>query len=137
MGSHETESVWPYLSFGESKVKKVLAFVLLFLATLPMYATRVRKVRASFYSPKFEGRKMANGQRYHAAVKTAASKVFPLGSLLRVTAAKTGKSVLVRVTDRGPWNKRYGIDLSRSAFLDLGFRVRSGWGLVDVQRVSQ
>jgi rare lipoprotein A len=118
-------------------VKRLLSFALLFLATMPALAVRGRRVRASFYAPKFEGRKMANGHRYHAAVKSAASRAFPLGTLLHVTGVTTGKSVLVRVTDRGPWNKRYGLDLSRSAFIDLGFKVSSGWGLVDVQEVTQ
>ena len=91
-------------------------------------------VRASFYAQKFEGRKMANGDRFHEYAMTAASRAFPLGTVLYVTNVKTGESIFVEVTDRGPWNARYGLDLSESAFLALGFKSCQGWGWVTIEK---
>jgi rare lipoprotein A len=86
-------------------------------------------VRASFYADKFEGRKMANGSRFHQSVVTAASLQFPLGTTVRVHSISTGQDLVVRITDRGPWTK-HGLDLSKAAFDQLGLKRSSGWGWV-------
>jgi len=122
-------------------LRKVWTLILIAILSCPGYAkpkpaTNSQRVRASFYAEKFEGRRMANGERFHEDVMTAASRAFPLGTILHVTNVATGDSVDVEVTDRGPWDKRYGLDLSRSAFLALGFKSRQGWGWVTVKKVS-
>lgn len=91
-------------------------------------------IRASYYADKFEGRLMANGVPYHAAVISAASRHFPLGTVVRVTNILTKRSILVTITDTGPWVDKFNLDLSKSAFVALGFDLRDGWGWVAVTR---
>jgi rare lipoprotein A len=75
---------------------------------------------ASYYAAFFRGRKTANGERYDPRKFTAANRTLPLGTRLRVTRLDTGKSVVVRVNDRGPFGKRSRIlDLSRAAAEEL------------------
>ncbi len=76
--------------------------------------------KASFYADKFQNRKTANGERYKHELKTAAHKKLPFGSIVQVTNIKNGKSVLVRINDRGPFVKGRIIDLSKSAFESIG-----------------
>lgn len=80
---------------------------------------------ASYYSDKFHGRKMANGERYHRDSMTCAHLKLPFGTLLKVRNTRNDKSVIVRVTDRGPFSKRLTIDLSRAAARKLDF-IRAG-----------
>lgn len=71
---------------------------------------------ASYYASFFKGRPTASGERYDPHKMTAANRTLPLGTRLRVTRLDTGKSVVVRVNDRGPFGKRRRIlDLSRAA----------------------
>jgi rare lipoprotein A len=75
---------------------------------------------ASYYAAFFRGRKTANGERYDPRKFTAANRWLPLGTRLRVTRVDTGKSVVVRVNDRGPFGRRDRIlDLSRAAAEEL------------------
>jgi rare lipoprotein A len=75
---------------------------------------------ASYYANFFNGRKTASGERFSNASYTAASKELPLGSRVKVTNLKNNRSVVVRVTDRGPYVKGRSIDLSRRAAEDIG-----------------
>lgn len=75
---------------------------------------------ASWYGPNFHGKSTANGERYNQWAMTAAHKTLPLPSMVRVTHGKTGKSILVRVNDRGPFASGRIIDLSRAAAEELG-----------------
>jgi rare lipoprotein A len=93
-------------------------------------------VRASYYSSRFEGKEMANGRVYHGATHTVASRVYPLGSVLNVTARSTSRSLTVTVTDTGPWNQKFCLDLSRSAFTALGLDTKAGWGWVQIERIA-
>jgi len=68
--------------------------------------------KASFYGGRDIGRATANGERYHAANCTAAHKKLPFNTMVRVTNLKNGKSVLVRINDRGPYVKGRIIDLT-------------------------
>jgi rare lipoprotein A len=75
---------------------------------------------ASYYAAFFRGRRTANGERYDPRKFTAANRWLPFGTRLRVTRLDTGKSVVVRVNDRGPFGKRSRIlDLSRAAAQEL------------------
>ncbi len=68
--------------------------------------------KASFYGGRDIGRATANGERYHVANCTAAHKKLPFNTMVRVTNLKNGKSVLVRINDRGPYVKGRIIDLT-------------------------
>ncbi len=71
---------------------------------------------ASFYAAKFQFRQTANGERFNNLAKTAAHKTLPFGTRVRVTNQNNGKSVVVRVNDRGPFIEGRIIDLTRTAF---------------------
>ena len=70
---------------------------------------------ASWYGPGFHGKKTANGETYNQHALTAAHKLLPLGSTVKVTHLGNGRSVTVRVNDRGPFVDDRVIDLSRKA----------------------
>ncbi len=70
---------------------------------------------ASWYGPRFHGRKTANGERYDQNQLTAAHKSLPFNTKVRVTNKRNGKSVVVRINDRGPFVGKRVIDLSRGA----------------------
>ena len=70
---------------------------------------------ASWYGPGFQKRNAANGQPYDMNGMTAAHRTLPLNTIARVTDLKTGDSVLLRITDRGPFVEDRVIDLSRAA----------------------
>src|SRR5207253_9944459 len=75
---------------------------------------------ASWYGPGFIGRKTATGETFDSEGLTAASRNLPLRSLIRVTNPRNGRSVVVRINDRGPYVKARSIDLSRRAADLLG-----------------
>lgn len=77
--------------------------------------------RASWYGPKFHGRTTANGETYDQWGMTAAHKTLPFGTMLRVTNVSNGRSVVVRINDRGPFIPGRDLDLSRAAAEQLGF----------------
>lgn len=71
---------------------------------------------ASYYADKFQSRQTASGERFDQGKLTAAHRKLPFGTRVRVTHQKTGKTVVVRINDRGPFAKGRIIDLSSSAF---------------------
>lgn len=71
--------------------------------------------KASFYGGRWIGRLTANGEHYHAADCTAAHKKLPFNTMVRVTNLKNGKSVIVRINNRGPYAKGRILDLSMVA----------------------
>jgi len=74
---------------------------------------------ASWYGPKFHGSLTANGETYDMDGMTAAHRTLPLPSWVRVTNLENGRSVVVRVNDRGPFKKNRILDLSRAAAREL------------------
>lgn len=76
--------------------------------------------QASWYGPRFQGRRTASGERYDQHALTAAHKTLPFGTLVRVRSLVTGKEVEVRVNDRGPFVRGRVIDVSRAAAEALG-----------------
>lgn len=78
---------------------------------------------ASYYSRSLEGTLTANGERYKAERFTAAHLTLPLGCWIEVTARATGKTIRCRVNDRGPYARKFVLDLSRSAARALGVDV--------------
>jgi rare lipoprotein A len=81
-------------------------------------------MRASWYGPKFHGRKTANGELFDQMAYTAAHKRLRFGTLLRITNPRNHKSVVVRINDRGPYIAGRQLDLSKAAAMDLGMIKR-------------
>lgn len=79
---------------------------------------------ASFYGKRFHGRLTANGERFNMNAMTAAHKTLPFGTRVRVTNPRNGRSVTVRINDRGPFVRGRHIDLSRAAARKLGIVSR-------------
>jgi rare lipoprotein A (peptidoglycan hydrolase) len=75
---------------------------------------------ASWYGPGFVGHATSDGEIYNPRELTAASKTLPIGSHVRVTNPENGRSVVVRVNDRGPYVRGRSLDLSRSAARRIG-----------------
>ena len=76
---------------------------------------------ASWYGKRFHGRKTASGERYDMYAMTAAHPTLPIPSYVRVTSLASGKTVVVRINDRGPFHKQRIIDLSYAAASRLGY----------------
>jgi rare lipoprotein A len=75
---------------------------------------------ASFYGEGFDGKLTANGERFDRRAFTAAHKTLPFGTCVKVTAVESGRTVKVRITDRGPYVQARVIDLSEGAARALG-----------------
>ncbi|MDP3760767.1 MAG: septal ring lytic transglycosylase RlpA family protein [Ramlibacter sp.] len=94
-----------------------------------MAEREVGKGLASWYGKGFHGRHTASGERFDMHALTAAHPTLPFGTLVRVRSLEDGRTVDVRINDRGPWIKRRVIDLSRAAadalgLIDLGTGTR-------------
>lgn len=113
-------------------MKKKLALCMIAFCTCQcLGAQDVITGRASFYSDKLHGRKMSNGERYHKDSMTCAHLKLPFGTMLKVKNMRNGKEVIVKVTDRGPFSKRFVLDLSKAAAKELGF-IRAGHTKVEI-----
>lgn len=86
---------------------------------------------ASYYGARFAGRRTASGETFDPAELTAAHPSLPFGSKVRVTNRTNGRSVIVRINDRGPYHGNRVIDLSREAAKRIGI-VGPGHGSVEV-----
>ena len=84
---------------------------------------RVLRGKAVFYGDKWHGRKTASGERFNQRKMTAAHRSLPFGTRVRVTNLSNGKSVVVRINDRGPFGRDRSriIDLSKAAARQLDF----------------
>ena len=90
---------------------------------------------ASWYGKKFHGKRTSSGEIYDMYGMTAAHPTLPIPSYVRVTSVTNGKSVIVRVNDRGPFHANRIIDLSYTAASKLGY-VRAGSSLVEVESID-
>ena len=123
------------------KTLKLLLFLCFFTvsawgqATTPVLPDTVTKIIFStYYAKKFEGRKTTSGQRYRAAKYTAAHRTLPFGTIVKVKNLHSGKTVVVRVNDRGPFSKKFSLDLSESAAKAIGI-FRLGYARVEISYV--
>lgn len=96
----------------------------------------VEKGIASWYGTKFHGRRTSSGEKYDMYAMTAAHKSLPLPTYVQVTNLSNGRSVVVRVNDRGPFRQNRIIDLSYAAAQKLDM-VRSGTALVEVRAIGE
>jgi len=92
-------------------------------------------LKVSWYGPKFHGKFTANGEVYDQMALTAAHKSLSFGTLLKITNPKNGKSVIVRINDRGPYIEGRELDLSKGAAIELGM-LEKGVARVKVQEVA-
>jgi rare lipoprotein A len=102
---------------------------------MPSAAGYVERGTASWYGEKFHGRATSSLEPYDMYSFTAAHKTLPLPSYARVTNLDNGRSVIVRVNDRGPFHDGRLIDLSYAAAIKLGIHVR-GTGNVEVRAIT-
>ncbi|HSN60901.1 MAG TPA: septal ring lytic transglycosylase RlpA family protein [Ferruginibacter sp.] len=94
--------------------------------------TRILYGQASYYASKFEGRKTATGEKFGHGNLTAACNVLPLGTWIKVTNLRNGKSIVVRTNDRlHPKTKRI-VDLSKTGAQKLGY-IKSGLTRVKIE----
>lgn len=96
---------------------------------------RPQRGTASYYAPRFNGRRMANGRRFDARSNSAAHRTLPLGTTARVTNLDNGRTAEVKVEDRGPYARNRVIDLSPRTAQDLGMREQ-GTAPVEVKPVE-
>ena len=95
-----------------------------------------KNAHASYYHNKFNGRKTASGLKFDNSKLTAAHKKLPFGTIVRVTNEANGKSVIVEITDRGPFAKTREIDLTRRAFMELADNKNSGVVIVTIEVID-
>ncbi len=92
--------------------------------------------RASWYGADFQGKRTASGRTFNPHRLTAAHRTIRLGSKVKVTELSTGRSVVVQITDRGPYLPGRDIDLSYAAARELGI-VRRGVARVRLELIEQ
>jgi rare lipoprotein A len=93
------------------------------------------KMLASWYGPRFHGRKTANGEVFDELAYTAAHKKFRFGTLLRLTNPNNERSIIVRINDRGPYIRGRELDLSRAAATELGI-IDKGVARLNIEQVT-
>lgn len=110
-----------------------LAFICLVLVgVFGNQPAKAESGQASWYGGFFNGRLTANGERYNMYAMTCAHKTRKLGTLVTVTRADTGKSIVCRINDRGPYIRGRIIDLSKAGATALGI-LHSGTAKVFVE----
>lgn len=87
--------------------------------------------RASFYSNRFHGRRMANGKRFNRHSNAAASRTLPLGTRARVKNLENGRTAVVVIQDRGPQRRSRVLDVSPQTATQLGMR-QQGTAMVEI-----
>ena len=97
-----------------------MKYIVLMVASLFLFVSSAESSTgiASWYGPGFHGRKTASGERFNQNAMTAAHKTLPFGTIVAVT--HNGKTIRVRINDRGPFVKGRIIDLSKAAARALG-----------------
>jgi rare lipoprotein A len=122
----------PRSAHGNPPFYKVLGKRYVVLATADGYLERGV---ASWYGPTFHGENTSDGEKYDMFAMTAAHKTLPLPCYARVTNLKNGRSVVVRINDRGPFVANRLIDLSYSAAAKLDM-LKEGTTLVEVRALT-
>lgn len=102
---------------------------------LPPLAHDAEVVEASYYGDDFAGRPTASGETFDPSLLTAAHRTLPLGTLVKVTEAASGRSVIVRINDRGPFHGDRAIDLSEAAAERIGL-IEAGTGKVTLRLLA-
>jgi rare lipoprotein A len=85
-----------------------------------------KSANASYYADKFNGKRTTSGKKFSNSGYTAAHKKLPFGTKIKVTNEANGKSVVVEITDRGPFVRSKEIDLTKRAFMEIAQSKSSG-----------
>ena len=107
-------------------MKRGILVIIMMISTLGIYsfnkynANDAKTSFASFYHDKFNGRKTASGEIFSNRKLTAAHRTLPFGTIVEVTNLRTGKSIEVKINDRGPFHSSRALDLSKAAFDSIG-----------------
>lgn len=91
--------------------------------------------KASYYADKFEGKSTASGEPYKASKLTGAHRTLPFGTVVRVTNTSNGKSVDIKINDRGPFAEGRVVDLSKAAAQKIDM-IKAGVVSVSVKVIS-
>jgi rare lipoprotein A len=122
------------------KNKTTLTDIVLAADTIPSKPLQLKafkkSVIASYYADKFNGRRTTSGKKFSNNGYTAAHKKLAFGTKVKVTNEANGKSVIVKITDRGPFVRSKEIDLTKRAFMDLADNKRSGMMRVKIEIVE-
>ena len=102
-------------------MKRFILVIIMMISTLGIYsfkdnATDAKTSFVSYYNDKFNGKKTASGDIFDNSKLTAANRILPFGTLLKLTNIKNGKSVVVKINDRGPFHSSRVLDVSKAAF---------------------
>jgi rare lipoprotein A len=108
--------------------KTITSIALVLFALTPAVVHAKQCTTASYYGSEYHGRRTANGETYNQWALTAAHPYLPFGTRLRVVNQNNGRSVNVRINDRGPFIGGRGIDLSTAAMQ----AINGGGGLASV-----
>lgn len=95
-----------------------------------------KEAHASYYADKFNGKRTTSGKKFDNNKYTAAHKKLPFGTKVKITNEANGKSVIVEITDRGPFVRSREIDLSKRAFKDIASRKDDGGMKVTIAVLS-
>ncbi|HJS53806.1 MAG TPA: septal ring lytic transglycosylase RlpA family protein [Chitinophagaceae bacterium] len=126
-------------------MKLIISIGLLLIGVSIMAGDTTRKAKskpkilygtASFYANSFQGKKTASGEIFSQQKSTAACNILPLGTWIRVTNLRNGRSVLVKVNDRLHSRMKRVVDLSRSAAVKLNY-IQSGLTRVRVEVIGK
>jgi peptidoglycan lytic transglycosylase len=102
---------------------------------LPVLEKPAQSVQASWYGPRYDGRLTASGEVFDMTQLTAAHRELPFGTRLQITCPENGRSVLVRINDRGPFVAGRDLDLSLAAARKLGIE-QQGLAMVEYERLA-
>jgi len=111
------------------------ALVVLFSVMLSAQPSIAFTGEASWYGPGFHGKKMANGERFNQNAISFAHPSLELGTLIKVTNLKNGKTICGPVLDRGPYAKGRVLDASKAAAIALGYR-KAGHTPIEGKKVT-
>ena len=115
------------------KINQLRVLIIFWLITF--LCTAQKHVIASYYSHKLVGRHTTDGGIYNPDSMTCAHRTYPFGTLILVKNPKNDKRVVVKVTDRGPYQRRLSIDLSYAAAKELGI-ISKGIAEVVIQKID-
>jgi len=97
------------------------------------YKTYKKSVHASYYADKFNGKNTSSGTKFNNNKYTAAHRKLPFGTKVKVTNEANGKSVIIEVTDRGPFSRGREIDLTKKAFNEIVANKNTGVMTVTIE----
>jgi rare lipoprotein A (peptidoglycan hydrolase) len=143
--SSKTEGYMAHIRLNRLGHILVASLSLALIVALPAHARDVQRrkataskqvTRASWYGKSFQGKPTASGSVFNPSHLTAAHPTLDLGSKVKVTELRSGRSVIVRITDRGPFLHGRGIDLSYAAARQLGI-IRRGVARVRLELLDR